>query len=567
MAYLIGNAPTDPTATLAVGIDAAAVQITLTGAYAEIPDANGSGDVAPLMLYDEATGLYEWVHVTNRTAAVCDILRGQEGTTAIPHAANVKVAHGPPPGCFDVQVAGFPSIRKLGTGATDAAAGDHNHSGVYDPAGSASAAQAASQPVDAQLTELAGLDPANDDFIQEKSGVLTNRTPAQVKADLPFPIGVTVRVATAANVPNSPTYAAGTLDATTNGALVLDGVTMAVDNVFLHKNGPVSANRGIYKVTNAGSAGTKWQAIRDPRFNASAKIEPGLSVAVRQGTNGDTLWLLTTDGPITMDTTALTFTQIAGTKNAYTNAVNTFTPRQILMGGFAIDKELILGAAPGDTALATTGKSLVQIDHSAMAGQRVILPPLDGGLVTFRVITNSSDFPQEVIPDQTEGTSFSVSGYGIPGQLDATKGVWIPAYSSATFWPIYYETDLGGGANHWWQCNPHYPTQQATVNTAFTSGAGTISLPLGKFQEITLVGNMTVDSTIGQGCADGEKLKIRFRQNAVGGYTVGWGVEFRFPGGTPPIIAAGANAISIVEFMYDRTADKWDCINYRIGLA
>lgn len=40
------------------------------------------------------------------------------------------------------------------------------------------------QPLDTQLTEIAALNPANDDFIQEKAGVLTNRTPAQVSADL-----------------------------------------------------------------------------------------------------------------------------------------------------------------------------------------------------------------------------------------------------------------------------------------------------------------------------------------------------------------------------------------------
>jgi hypothetical protein len=42
----------------------------------------------------------------------------------------------------------------------------------------------AKQPLDTQLTELAALNPSNDDFIQEKGGVLTNRTPAQAKTDL-----------------------------------------------------------------------------------------------------------------------------------------------------------------------------------------------------------------------------------------------------------------------------------------------------------------------------------------------------------------------------------------------
>lgn len=52
-----------------------------------------------------------------------------------------------------------------------------------DPAGAAAAAQAASQPLDADLTAIAALTPANDDIIQRKAGVWTNRTVAQYKAD------------------------------------------------------------------------------------------------------------------------------------------------------------------------------------------------------------------------------------------------------------------------------------------------------------------------------------------------------------------------------------------------
>ncbi len=40
------------------------------------------------------------------------------------------------------------------------------------------------QPLDSDLTALAGLTPANDDLPQHKGGVWTSRTPAQVKADM-----------------------------------------------------------------------------------------------------------------------------------------------------------------------------------------------------------------------------------------------------------------------------------------------------------------------------------------------------------------------------------------------
>jgi hypothetical protein len=40
------------------------------------------------------------------------------------------------------------------------------------------------QPLDSDLTVIAALTPANDDVIQRKAGVWTNRTPAQLKTDL-----------------------------------------------------------------------------------------------------------------------------------------------------------------------------------------------------------------------------------------------------------------------------------------------------------------------------------------------------------------------------------------------
>lgn len=69
----------------------------------------------------------------------------------------------------------------LGTAATQ-------DSTAFDAAGSAAAAQAAaiaaSQPLDSDLTAIAGLSPSDDDVIQRKAGAWTNRTPAQLIADL-----------------------------------------------------------------------------------------------------------------------------------------------------------------------------------------------------------------------------------------------------------------------------------------------------------------------------------------------------------------------------------------------
>jgi hypothetical protein len=58
--------------------------------------------------------------------------------------------------------------------------GDQNLSGYLTSATAATTYQ----PVDADLSAIAGLIPANDDFVQRKAGVWTNRTVAQAKTDL-----------------------------------------------------------------------------------------------------------------------------------------------------------------------------------------------------------------------------------------------------------------------------------------------------------------------------------------------------------------------------------------------
>jgi len=66
--------------------------------------------------------------------------------------------------------------------------GDTRYAGVdlsgYTTDAELAAGLSGRQPLDSDLTALAGLTPANDDLPQHKGGVWTSRTPAQVKADM-----------------------------------------------------------------------------------------------------------------------------------------------------------------------------------------------------------------------------------------------------------------------------------------------------------------------------------------------------------------------------------------------
>jgi hypothetical protein len=73
--------------------------------------------------------------------------------------------------------------RAIGVGAATSIPTRADADARYDAIGSAAAAQAASQPLDSDLTAIAALAPANDDILQRKGGVWVNRSVAQYKAD------------------------------------------------------------------------------------------------------------------------------------------------------------------------------------------------------------------------------------------------------------------------------------------------------------------------------------------------------------------------------------------------
>lgn len=135
------------------------------------------------------------------------------------------------------------------------------------------------------------------------SGSVTNATDAATKAYVDgvasgLDVKASVRVATTANLDLST--------ALENGDTV-DGVTLATGDRVLVKNQSTGSQNGIYVVQASGAA------VRATDADSSAEVTPGLFAFVEEGTtNGNTGWVLTTDAPITLGTTALVFTQFSG---------------------------------------------------------------------------------------------------------------------------------------------------------------------------------------------------------------------------------------------------------------
>lgn len=105
----------------------------------------------------------------------------------------------------------------------------------------------------------------------------------------------------------------GNLSIAAPGATI-DGVAMAVGNRFLAKAQTAGAENGIYVWNGAAVAAT-----RAVDADANAEVTAGFATTSTEGTaNADKAWILTTDDPIVVGTTALSFTQLGGSTVPYT---------------------------------------------------------------------------------------------------------------------------------------------------------------------------------------------------------------------------------------------------------
>ena len=97
-----------------------------------------------------------------------------------------------------------------------------------------------------------------------------------------------------------------TANITLSGTQTIDGIAVSADERVLVKDQSTGSQNGIYDC----KAGT-WARSSD--FDANTEVTSGAFVFVEQGTvNADAGFVLTTDGTITVGTTALSFTQFSG---------------------------------------------------------------------------------------------------------------------------------------------------------------------------------------------------------------------------------------------------------------
>jgi hypothetical protein len=161
-----------------------------------------------------------------------------------------------------------------------------------------------------------------------------------------------VRAATTTNV---------TLASDLENGDTLDGVTLATGNRILVKNQSTGSENGIYVVEASGAP------TRSTDADTGAELTASFAVFVEEGTvNADSGYVLTTDGAITVGTTALTFTQFTGLGQITAgdglsktgNTLNVTAGTGISITGDAVTNDGVLsitGTANQISATASTG--------------------------------------------------------------------------------------------------------------------------------------------------------------------------------------------------------------------
>jgi hypothetical protein len=185
------------------------------------------------------------------------------------------------------------------------------------------------------------------------------------------------------------TYAGGgkTLTGDANGALSVNSTPVVDTWPLLIADQADGTQNGRYLVTDKGSAGTPFILTRAADFELSSQILPGAHMFVDQGTSAEENWYLDTDGPITLDTTSLTFTKRKGLTNITAGSGMTKSGDTInVIGGDGI-------TANGDEIEASVDDSTIELDNTDGSGA---LRVKDGGITLAKMAVESVDSDQYV---------------------------------------------------------------------------------------------------------------------------------------------------------------------------
>lgn len=177
-----------------------------------------------------------------------------------------------------------------------------------------------------------------------------------------------VRVGTTANI-------------TLSGLQTIDGVSLIAGDRVLVKDQTTGSQNGIYDVAVGA-----WSRSADSDNSPAGEVTAGMFTFVEEGTlNADNGWILTTNNPIVLGTTSLTFTQFSGAGQIIAGAGLTKTGNQLDVGGTTdritvfSDSVDIAATYVGQSSITTIGT----ITSGVWNGSTIDVPHGGTGATTF----------------------------------------------------------------------------------------------------------------------------------------------------------------------------------------
>ncbi|WP_165675385.1 phage tail-collar fiber domain-containing protein [Metapseudomonas otitidis] len=223
-----------------------------------------------------------------------------------------------------------------------------------------------------------------------------------------------------------------------SGAQSIDGVAVVAGDRVLVKNQATGSQNGIYLVATGA-----WTRAADA--DASLEVTPGMHVPVEEGTaNGDSVWQLVTDAPITIGTTALVFEMLAGRTGVSAGTYRSITvdkygrvtggTNPTTLAGYGITDALKFGDHGIGAMLVGTDPNL---DNYRTGGQKVLTP--SAGLIGLPDGWEQGRYTLDI----TGGTSYCTQ---ILTGASVSKGRTAIRTYDGTNWGAWKE--LWNAANH-----------------------------------------------------------------------------------------------------------------------